>query len=122
MVGGGEDRHVEAEVADELRLLAERQRAHVGVQPVGAYHEVERARCAPLEGDLDAIFALRDAGDGVVEGYTSPLLVRMRSLPLTHFPEIRKHQAMTVGCHVPGRIGFSMLKPPRNGIDQQPGQ
>src|SRR6266700_4239870 len=43
-------------------------------------------------------------------------------LPLAHFPEIRKHQAMTVGCDVPGRIGPSVLKPPGDGIDQQPSQ
>src|SRR6266581_6434268 len=46
----------------------------------------------------------------------------MRSLPLAHFPEIRKHKAMTVGCDLPGRIGSSVLKPPGDGINQQPGQ
>jgi hypothetical protein len=37
------------------------------VQPVGAHDQVEAARLAPLEADLDAVVALGELGDGVVE-------------------------------------------------------
>jgi len=52
---------------DEPGFLAERQRPHGGMQPIGAHRQVEAARRAPLEGDRDIVVALRDAGDGVVE-------------------------------------------------------
>ncbi|MFI6444535.1 hypothetical protein [Kitasatospora sp. NPDC050543] len=58
VVGGGEDRAVDAEVFDEALLGAEGQPAGVGVQPVGADHQVEPARGGPLEGDAHAVGAL----------------------------------------------------------------
>jgi hypothetical protein len=67
VVGDGEAGHVGAEGADERRLLAEGQRAHPRVQPVGPHHQVEAARLTALEGDLGAVLALGELGDGVVE-------------------------------------------------------
>src|SRR4029453_12855578 len=67
VAGGGEDGHGGAEVADERRLLAECHPADSGVHAVGPHDQVEAARLAALEGDLDAVLALADVGDGVVE-------------------------------------------------------
>jgi hypothetical protein len=67
VVGGREARHVGAEVADERRLFAERQRPHPRVHPVGAHDQVEGSRLAALEGGLQTVVALGDVGDGVVE-------------------------------------------------------
>ena len=67
IVRGGEDRQVQAQVADELRFVTEDELAHVRVQPVGAYHQVERACRGPLEGDLHRVGGLAEAGDGIAE-------------------------------------------------------
>jgi hypothetical protein len=58
---------VVAEVADELRVRPECQRSHVGAQAIRAHHQVEHAWCGSLEGDLDPLIPLDEAGDGVVE-------------------------------------------------------
>jgi len=67
LVGGGEDRDVAAEVADELRLVPDGQRTHVGVQPISPHNEVEGSLPSTLEGDPYTVIVLGEGGNGVVE-------------------------------------------------------
>ena len=50
-----------------LRLIAEYQPAHIGVEAIGAYDEIEGARRSMLEGHMRARVVLPDTGDRVVE-------------------------------------------------------
>lgn len=67
MVGNGEDGYVIAKVANELRLRAEGERADVRMQAIGPDDEIEGARQAAAEGDLDAGRVLTEGGDRVIE-------------------------------------------------------
>ena len=67
VVGDGEHRQVQAQVVDEARLGAKGQAAHSGMEPVGADHEVERARRRPLEGHRDAVHGVGQARNGIVK-------------------------------------------------------
>ena len=54
-------------MTDEPRLRAKGQAAHPGMQPVGARHEMERARRRSLESHRDAVRGVGQARDRVVE-------------------------------------------------------
>ena len=67
VVGDGEDRQVHAQVPGEPWLRAEGEGPDLGVQPVGADHQIEAARCGPFEGDLHRVRCLGDPGDRIAE-------------------------------------------------------
>jgi hypothetical protein len=63
----GHGRDVDAHVPHEAGLRAERQSPYRGVEPVGADHQVEAARCGAVERDVDAVLVLPHRDDRVVE-------------------------------------------------------
>ena len=65
--GHGEDPEVATDVPAELRLGTEDEVSHVGVQAVGADHEVEPASAGVLEGADDLVRFLDQRADRVAE-------------------------------------------------------
>jgi hypothetical protein len=66
-VGHAEDGDVQAEVVDRVRVVAEGERTHAGVQSVGPDDQVEGLGRRVAEGDVHAPGVLLQAGDRVAE-------------------------------------------------------
>jgi hypothetical protein len=102
-------------VLDEGAFGAEREPSHRGVQAVGADHEVEAPRGAPIERDVDAAAVLAELGDRVVE---DELGVVARGLVQDRY-EVRAREldvAAAVHGHSPGPAALAVDELDRGGV------